>query len=113
VFEPIRWIDRFGWRPYTEHERVATFTYYLPRWLWSLGRPLVAALIDEPLLQAVGFPSPPARLRRFAAGALLLKARVQRALPPRRDPYLFTRADYPSYPRGYEIEELGADRSAA
>ena len=23
---------------------------YLPRWLWPLGKPIVAALIDEPLI---------------------------------------------------------------
>jgi hypothetical protein len=164
VFEPMRWIDRFGWRAYTAHERIATFTYwveigrrmnirdlpatleefeafniaferanfryappnariacatrdlllgmYLPRPLWPLGKPLVAALIDEPLLRAVGFSAPPAWLRRLAGAALRLKARIQRALPPRRAPYLFTRAHYPSYPRGYIIEELGADRRA-
>src|SRR5690349_14897104 len=29
VFEPIRWIDRFGWRPYTQHERLAAFHYWM------------------------------------------------------------------------------------
>lgn len=28
VFEPARWIERFGWRPLTEHEKQATFYYY-------------------------------------------------------------------------------------
>jgi hypothetical protein len=164
VFEPMRWIDRYGWRPYTEHERLASFHYwmaigrrmgikelpdslsafeafnraferehfrfapsnariaeatralllgmYLPRALWPLGKPLVAALIDEPLLRAVGFATPPGWLRSVAAGALRLKAAAQRALPPRRRPYLFTAAAYPSYPDGYQIEDLGADRPA-
>lgn len=162
VFEPIRWIDRFGWRPYTTHERLATFHYwmavgtrmnikdlpasleafeafniaferehfryapaneriasatrdlllsmYLPRWLWPLGKPLVATLIDEPLLRAVGFDLPPPWLGQLTTSALRLKGRVQRVLPPRRTPYLFTQARYPSYPRGYQIEQLGADR---
>jgi hypothetical protein len=162
VFEPMRWLDRFGWRKYTEHERIAAFSYwmemgkrmnikdlptsldefeafnraferehyryapsneiiatatrdlllsmYLPRWLWGLGKPFVSALIDEPLLKAVGFPSPPAWLRTLVEGALRLKARVQRLLPPNKKPYLFTQAKYPSYPNGYQIEELGADR---
>lgn len=165
VFEPIRWINRFAWRPYTEHERIATFHYwmavgarmnikdlpasleefeafniaferehfryappnqriasatrdlllsmYLPRWLWPLGRPLVATLIDGPLLQAVGFQAPPAWLRGIVQGALRLKGRVQRTLAPRRTPYLFTQASYPSYPHGYQIEQLGADRPAS
>jgi ER-bound oxygenase mpaB/B'/Rubber oxygenase, catalytic domain len=164
VFEPIRWIDRYGWRRYTEHERRATFHYwmaigkrmgikelpesleafeafniafereqlrfapanariavatralllgmYLPRPFWPLGKPVVAALIDEPLLRAVGFAAPPAWLRSLMTGALRLKAAAQRALPPRRRPYLFTTATYPSYPDGYQIEDLGADRPA-
>jgi hypothetical protein len=164
VFEPMRWIDRYGWRPYTAHERLATFHYwmaigrrmgirdlpesleafeafnvaferehfcfapsnariaeaaralllgmYLPRPLWRLGKSVVSALIDEPLLRAVGFTSPPEWLRPLATGTLRLKAAVQRALPPRRRPYLFTTAAYSSYPGGYQIEELGADRPA-
>jgi hypothetical protein len=28
IFDPIDWIERFGWRPLTEHERLAAFYYY-------------------------------------------------------------------------------------
>jgi hypothetical protein len=164
VFEPMRWIDRYGWRPYTAHERQAAFRYwmevgrrmnikdlpatleefdafnrayerehfryaptneaiaratrdlllgmYLPRPLWPLGEPLVAALIDEPLLRAVGFQPAPGWLRALAGGALRLKARAEGLLPPRRRPYLFTADRYPTYPSGYQIEDLGADRPA-
>jgi hypothetical protein len=28
VFETRRWIDRFGWRPYSEHERLATYHFW-------------------------------------------------------------------------------------
>lgn len=28
VVTPIRWVDRFGWRPLTEHERIAAASYY-------------------------------------------------------------------------------------
>jgi uncharacterized protein (DUF2236 family) len=28
VVIPMRWVDRFGWRPMTEHERVASANYY-------------------------------------------------------------------------------------
>lgn len=28
VVVPLRWLDRFGWRPPTEHERVATHAFY-------------------------------------------------------------------------------------
>lgn len=28
VFEPVRWIARFGWRPYSEHERLAGYHFF-------------------------------------------------------------------------------------
>jgi len=28
IFEPIRWLDRFGWRRLTQHERLAAFYYW-------------------------------------------------------------------------------------
>jgi len=28
VFEPVDWLDRFGWRPLSEHERLAAFHFY-------------------------------------------------------------------------------------
>ncbi|MFD6611385.1 oxygenase MpaB family protein [Micromonospora chalcea] len=28
VYEPIDWLDRYGWRPLHEHERLAAFHYY-------------------------------------------------------------------------------------
>jgi len=28
VYDPIMWLDRYGWRPLTEHERLAAFHYY-------------------------------------------------------------------------------------
>ncbi len=39
-----------------------------------------------------------------------LKARDNFFSPPNQKPYLFTEAKYPSYPNGYQVEELGADR---
>ena len=90
--------------------RALLLSMYLPRWLWSFGKPLVAALIDEPLLNAVGFALPPAWLRPIVQAGLRARARVQRLLPPRQEPYLFTQAPYPTYPQGYQIEGLGADR---
>ena len=32
VFEPQRWIDRFGWRALTDGERAAIFTFYMGLW---------------------------------------------------------------------------------
>jgi hypothetical protein len=40
-------------------------------------------------------------------GAMRLRSRVVRRLPPRRTPRLITRQRHPTYPNGYTIEELG------
>ena len=162
VFEPIRWIERHGWRKLTDNEKLAIFHYnrelgrrmnvqnipneiseferynrdyeaqhfryadtnqrtgavtrdlllgfYLPRFLIPLGRPVVHALMDEPLLDAMGFKRPPVYLRRMVPAALKLRARVLKRLPNRRHPRLLTKVRRPTYPEGYRIEELGTFR---
>src|SRR5919199_3608109 len=115
VFEPIRWNERFGWRPMTEHEKLALFHCWreigrrmaitevperfeeferfnrgyererfesteegrrvaaatrsmflawfpgLPR---RLGELAISAMLDEPVLDAFGFPRAPRWLQR-------------------------------------------------
>lgn len=159
VFEPIRWNERFGWRPLLDNEKLASFHFwreiarrmgirevpddyatleryydefarehyrfapenlalaaatrdlflgwYLPRPLWPLGRPFIHAMLDDRLLDAVGLPRPHAAIRRLTEGAVRLRGRIVRRLPPRRAPRLITRQRHPTYPSGYEIEELG------
>lgn len=159
VFEPIRWNERFGWRPLHSNEKLAAYyfwreiarrmnihdvpdTYegleryyeefarqhyrfapenlalaeatrdlllgwYLPRFLWPLGRPFVHALMDDHLLEAVGLRRPPLLVRRVAEGAVRLRSRIVRRLPGRRQPRLITARRHPTYPNGYRIEELG------
>jgi ER-bound oxygenase mpaB/B'/Rubber oxygenase, catalytic domain len=66
------------------------------------------ALMDDPLLDAFGYRHPAGWERRLATGALRLRALVVRFLPPRKEP-LFARqlANIRSYPRGYEVAQLG------
>jgi len=82
--------------------------WYLPKPLWPIGRPFVHALLDDRLLDAVGLPRPHRLVRRVAEGALRLRGRIVRHLPPRRRPRLITRQRHRTYPRGYTIEDLGA-----
>ena len=162
IFEPIRWIERFGWRRLTTPEKLAFFNYYcelgrrmsignipkrfdeferynldyerehfryalsnhrvgastrdlllgfyVPERLFPLARPIAHALMDPPLIDAMGFPEPTRSLRRIATRALRLRARVVRWLPERRRPRLLTQLSRPTYPEGYEIEELGTFR---
>jgi len=159
VFEPIRWIDRFGWRELTQREKLAIFHYYrelglrmrirdiptdisefelynreyeakrfrysesnqriatvtrdlllsfyLPLFLVPLGRPIAHALMDDVLLNAMGFPSPSAFLKRLVNTTLAVRARLLKKLPERRRPHLLTKVKRPTYPQGYRIDELG------
>ena len=159
VYEPVRWIARFGWRDTVETERLAFFHFwravgarmnirdipasyeafeafnvayertwfryseasrrvaeatrtmfldwFLPRPLHWLGRPVVHALMDEPLLRAFGFPEPGPALRRVVSGALRLRSRVVRRLPERSRPRLRSELRHRTYPRGYTTGQLG------
>lgn len=159
IFEPIRWIERFGYRPMIERERIAWFRFwcavgermgirdipedyldferynveyererfrfaksnravaekttdlllgfYLPRPLFPLGRPAIHALLDEPLLEAFGFPARSTALQRTIRGLLRLRGKLVRWLPERRKPLLRTQMRRPTYPQGYRIEDLG------
>ena len=75
--------------------------------LWPLLRPLAYALMDEPLLDAFAFPHPTQRLRQQVRSLLRLRARILAWLPERVQPWLGTQRKRPTYPEGYEIEELG------
>ncbi|MFJ3670422.1 oxygenase MpaB family protein [Streptomyces sp. NPDC090106] len=84
--------------------RVVTGMY--PRLL----RPLVArfslALLDDPLLTALGLPRPSRRLRVAAHRALRLRAAVVRLLPAR--PEWWPHRPKPrSYPFGWTLDDLG------
>lgn len=159
VYEPIRWIDHYGWRPLTQNEKLAFFYYYreiarrmnikdlpvdfeeferfnvkyenehfrfaatnreigeltrdlllgfyLPKLLWPIGKPFVYTFMDRLLLDAMGFPHPPPILSKIGAAGLRARGWFIKRLPERRSPVLGTRRKRPTYPRGYEIEELG------
>jgi hypothetical protein len=73
----------------------------------SVGRPLIYALLDEALLEALGFPKPSPSLRRTAEAALHARSQAVRLLPARRKPRLRTLEKHRSYRHGYELEQLG------
>jgi ER-bound oxygenase mpaB/B'/Rubber oxygenase, catalytic domain len=72
-----------------------------------VGAPAIHALLDQPLLDAFGFPRPSRPLRRAATAALRARARVVARLPPRRRPRLRTRIRHRTYRDGYTLEALG------
>lgn len=77
---------------------------WLPR---PLGELAISAMLDEPVLDAFGFPRPPRWLRRSVEVGLRARSRAVRALPPRRRPRLRTEMRRRTYGRRPEIEQLG------
>lgn len=105
--------EHFRYAP--ENELIATATrnlflsWALPKSLYGLGAPFVHALIDEPLLRAVGLRPAPHWLQSLVRGSVRLRGHLAGLLPPRRRPRLLTKHPTPTYPKGYLISELGAD----
>ncbi|MCT9007368.1 oxygenase MpaB family protein [Streptomyces rhizosphaerihabitans] len=93
------------------NRRVAAATLrVVTQWYPNLLRPLVAraslAVLDEPLLTALGFRPQPRPVRSAAHHALRTRAALLRHLPPRPDwwPY---RNKPRSYPFGWTLDDLG------
>ncbi|MFT5064415.1 MAG: hypothetical protein ACJAXK_000115 [Yoonia sp.] len=90
-----------------EATRDLLLSFYLPRRLVPIGRPIVSALCDPPLRQAMGFPDPPFWLENLAISALKLRAQLLRVIPARRRPRLVCERRRKTYPKGYQIAQLG------
>jgi ER-bound oxygenase mpaB/B'/Rubber oxygenase, catalytic domain len=102
--------ERFAYTDAGHRVAAATrdlFLDWLPGVPKSLGRPILHALLDPPLLEALGFPQPPPALRRSVEQAMRTRSAVVRVLPPRRAPRLRTLERHRSYPDGYRLEDLG------
>ena len=161
IYEPVRWIDAFGWRKTCLNERLGYYYFWkavgtrmgivdIPtsyeqfgawsrdyertyfrfsaanrrvaistRDLFASWAPQVCAravhlaiyaMLDEEVRKAFGFPDPGAWARILMRGALKLRARVIRCLPPRRHPWFFTDHRNRTHPHGYHIDDLGPPR---
>ena len=164
IYEPIRWIERYGWRPLHPNERLAMFHCWraigsrmairdipedyddFERWsraferehfrlddntrrigeagrdlflswapapLRGIGAQAIYAMLDAPLLDAFGFEHPSAGMRALVDHTLRARARVLRYLPRRRRPRIRTKQAHRSYPRGYDLSDLGPPRDGA
>ena len=83
---------------------------HLPELLVPLGRPVLRALLADvdPRLPALfGFELPAGWQRALVRLLLRARGRVARLLGERRTPVSFTRRPRPTYPHGYEVEQLG------
>ncbi len=89
------------------------FASWLPRITAPAVNYGIYALLDDAMIAAFGFPKPLPGTRAIASGALRLRGRLVRWLPPRREPHFFTDGRNRTYPSGYEIGELGPPRLIA
>ncbi|MFF5498557.1 oxygenase MpaB family protein [Streptomyces aquilus] len=101
----------FGWDEGARRVSDATLDLmasWYPRPLAPLLRTSTLALLDEPLLRAFRYPAPGAGTRALVRGAVRLRGRAVRLLPPRSAPH-FARQNWEikGYPDGYRLAELG------
>jgi uncharacterized protein (DUF2236 family) len=101
---------RFAYSDGGHRVAVATREMFLS-WFPGLPRPLgrraIHALLDEPLLDALGLPHPTAAERHVVEASLRARGRALRSFPPRRRARRRTEGRRRSYPRGWRLEELG------
>lgn len=159
VVTPKRWLDSYGWRRLSGHERSACAAYYrtlgahmgikdvpntyedfertldayekenfgwdegarevsdatlalmaswYPRPLARMARGASLALLDDSLLRAFRYERPGPVSRGLTRGALRLRARAVRLLPPRTAPHHARQnPEIKGYPDGYEVSALG------
>lgn len=80
---------------------------WYPRPVRPLYRRVVLALLDRPLLDALGLPAQPSWLVALTDRALRVRARVIRFLPPRNPDNPYTHDAGRTYPFGYSLADLG------
>lgn len=159
IFEPIRWVEKYAYRPMSEVEKQGIFRnylelgrrmnlkdvpqtleafeeynvryerknfrfapsnriiadktidlmlgFYVPKWLYGLGRPFVYALLDDPLREALHIRNVSGLRKWIAQKGLGIHALLHRISREPQKPVLGTTRRRPSYPEGYRIEELG------
>lgn len=89
------------------------FLSWYPRPLRGLVRLVIDSLLEDALLEAFGYPRPPAWFRRSVELGLRVRARIIPFLPRRKQPRLVTRERVRSYPAGHRIDQLGVPAGGA
>ncbi|UNT00343.1 DUF2236 domain-containing protein [Streptomyces tubbatahanensis] len=104
----------FGWSEGGRKVSDATLglmASWYPRPLGPLVRNASRALLDDSLLRVFRYSRPGPATRGLVRGALRLRARSVRLLPPRRRPHYARQnpkiKSYPGYPEGYRTADLG------
>lgn len=85
------------------------FLSWYPLLLRPIARQAIYALMDDVLLQGVGFPIPPRWWRWLVRKGFRVRAAIVRWLPRRSKPFLLTKSDIRTYPHGYKMDDLGSN----
>ncbi|GAA2936937.1 oxygenase MpaB family protein [Streptomyces enissocaesilis] len=103
--------QHFGWDEGARKVSDATLALmasWYPRPLASLARGASLALLDDALLRAFRYDPPAPAARALVRGALRLRARAVRLMPPRSTPhYARQNPEIKGYPGGYTVANLG------
>ncbi|MEU6658312.1 oxygenase MpaB family protein [Streptomyces sp. NPDC046821] len=87
---------------------LALMASWYPGFLAPALKKSTLALLDDPLLRAFGYEAPGAATRKLVQGAVRLRGRAVRLLPPRSTPhYARQNPEIKGYPNGYRIADLG------
>ncbi len=71
-------------------------------------KPVINTLLDDKMLSSFGFEKPPLFLQKGIESILRLRSRILRFFPPRQHSNFYIDSPIPSYPKGYDIENVGA-----
>ena len=81
---------------------------FYPAWQRPLVRPFTKALLDDQLIEAFAYPRPSKAWRATANGAMRLRAKVVRRMPPRKEPrWARMSPNVRMYPDGYDPSRIG------
>ncbi|MEM9267092.1 MAG: oxygenase MpaB family protein [Cyanobacteria bacterium P01_F01_bin.13] len=80
---------------------------WFPMGVRSLTNQAIPALLDEPLLNALGWQPAPNALTQLLEHSLKIRSRLLRKLPPRSLPDFFADQSIRSYPQGYAVTDIG------
>lgn len=81
--------------------------WFFPKFMWGMCRPFMHALMDDALLNALRLKKSSRFLIAFVQAGMDMRKFFVRLLPARKKPVLRTKRKVDSYPKGYEIKELG------
>ncbi|MEM6254991.1 MAG: oxygenase MpaB family protein [Cyanobacteria bacterium P01_D01_bin.156] len=80
---------------------------WFPMGVRSLANPAIPALLDRPLLNALGWQPAPSYLTQLLETTLKVRSRLLCKLPPRTLPDFFADQTIRSYPQGYDVSNIG------